>query len=262
MIKVVPKIVMLLDLFCDGSEYSFAEITRHCGLTSSNISHLLNSLCESGVLVRTGHGSYRRGERLIRWSGGNDRFVLLKSIAERCADNVVSQLNELAVVGLRYQGQRLTLVKRRPEKSLQVNPEPRKLYPADWYCTACGRILLAYMDKEEVAEVVRHCGLPEKKIWPQAVTQPKLLAELEKIREQEYVIFPIDDEVKVLGIPAVDAAGVKALSLSTALPVFSRRFSDAEIIEKLKYAAETMSHELKLHAIVLAELAINTRSES
>lgn len=259
MIKVVPKIIMLMELFSDGSEYSFGDVTRHSGLTSSNVSHLLNSLCESGVLTRTGHGYYRRGERLIRWCGGNDRFVLLKTIATRCADNVVGWINELGVVGLRHNGQRLTLIKRKPEKSLQVDPHQRRLYPADWYCTACGRILLAYADKEEVASVVRRCGLPEKKIWPQAITMPKLLSELDKIRRDGHVIFQIDEEVKVIGVPAIDAAGVKALSVSTALPVFSRHLSDNEIIEKLNYAAEIMSSELKLHNITVAELDIKLK---
>lgn len=255
MIKVVPKIVALLELFSDGSEYGFAELVARTGYTRSNVAHLLQSLCECGAVTRTGYGAYRRGERLIRWSGGGDRRRLLNEIAGRCAGQVVGLLNELGVVALRYRGSRLTLAKCRPEKSLRIEtPDAAGHYPADWFSTAGGRVLLAWAGEEEVTTVLRRCGLPERRVWPRATSLPKLSDELKRIRDAGYVSFPVDDEVRVFGVPAEDAAGERVFSVSTALPIFSPRFSEAEIVEKLTAAAESMSKELHFHGLVGAEL--------
>ena len=175
MIKIIPKIIMLLEMFRSGDEISFAEVLKRSGLTKSNISHLLTSLCENGILVKTGYGSYRRGERLVILCGGDNLWTELNRMAERCADNIMAEFNELTVVGVRFQGRRLTIVKRKPVKNIQVELGNERHYQADWYGTANGRILLAFAPEETIREVVRHCGLPPRKIWAEAVSMPKLL---------------------------------------------------------------------------------------
>lgn len=115
MIKIMPKVIMLLELFADGKEFSVKEVIAHTGLNQSNVSHLLKSLCEENMLERIEYGKYRRGGRLIRLCLGNNPWQELLSKAERCADNLMTWLDELAVIGLRDQDRRLTIVKRRPD---------------------------------------------------------------------------------------------------------------------------------------------------
>ncbi len=258
MIKIVPKIMTLLELFSSGEEIGFSEIRKRTGLTRSNVSHLLSSLCENGVLVHSGYGVYRRGERLIRLCNGDNRWRELGIMAERCADNIVGWFNELAVVGLRFQGRRLTLVKRKPVKNLQVEQEDERHYQADWYGTANGRILLAFAPGKIVTDVVRHCGLPSRKNWSEAVTLPKLMRELKQIREQEYVVMNVDDDIKAIGVPARDASGEAVLSIATAFPVFSCRKTDEEIIGRLKYEADSFEKEMAIRGITVAELNLNS----
>ena len=66
MIKIMPKIIVLPELFASGGEYSFSEITAKTGLTRSNVSHLLQVLCEEQMLEKVQYGNYRRGRRLTR----------------------------------------------------------------------------------------------------------------------------------------------------------------------------------------------------
>lgn len=260
MIKIVPKIMTLLELFASGEEIGFSEVQRRTGLTKSNVSHLLSALCENGVLFRSGYGSYRRGERLTRLCNGDNLWRELNIMAERCADNLVGWFNELAVVGLRFQGRRLTLVKRKPVKNLQVEQENERHYhyQADWYGTANGRILLAFAPGKIVSDVVRHCGLPSRKTWNAAVTLPKLMRELKQIREQGYVVMKVDDDIKAIGVPARDASREAVLSIATAFPVFSCRKTDAEIIERLQYEAESFEKEMAIRGITVADLNLNT----
>ena len=99
MIKIMPKIITLLELFASGGEYSFSEITAKTGLTRSNVSHLLQALCEEQMLEKVQYGKYRRGSRLTRLGLSVNPWKELIDKAGRCADNLMLWLNELAVVG-------------------------------------------------------------------------------------------------------------------------------------------------------------------
>lgn len=257
MIKVVPKIMTLLELFASGEELSFSEVMQRSGLTRSNASHLLSSLCKNEVLSRPEYGIYRRGVRLTRLCTGNNHWRELSIMAERCADNLVGWFNELAVVGLNFQGRRLTLVKRKPIKNLQVEQGEERHYQADWYGTATGRILLAYASEKIVSDVVRRCGLPTRVNWAAATTLPKLERELKQIHDRGYVVMKVDSDIKAIGVPVRDASEMPLLSIATAFPVFSCQKSDAEIIERLQYEADSFEKEMTIRGISIADLHLD-----
>ena len=254
MVKIMPKIITLLELFASGGDFAFSEIVVRTGLTRSNVSHLLQSMCECGMLKKEEYGKYRRGERLLRLCLSTNPWQELLGKAERSADNLMLWLNELAVIGMRDRDHRLTLVKRKPMKNLQVEQESGRAYPADWYSTANGRVLLAYAPAEMVKCIVRRVGLPDRKTWREAVSLPKLEKELERIRTQGYATISVDEVVRALGIPVRDASDEPLLSMSTAFPVFSCRKSEAEIIEYMRYLAATLEDELKVSGIRVADL--------
>ena len=257
MIKIMPKIIAIQEIFVSGREFSFTEIIEQTGLTRSNVSHLLQSFCEEKVLEKTGYGKYRRGERLRRLCLSCNPWQELIAHAERCADNLMLWLNELAVIGMRDQIWRLTIVKHKPKKNLQVEPEG-KAYPADWYSTANGRILLAYAPSSIVRQIVRKCGLPERSVWREAGSLPKLERELARIREQGYVAMDVDEIIRALGVPVRDASGESLLSLATAFPVFSCRKKEAEIIDYMLDAAAMLEEELKISGIRITDLKQQT----
>ena len=254
MIKIMPKIITLLELFASGGEYSFSEITAKTGLTRSNVSHLLQALCEEQMLEKVQYGKYRRGSRLTRLGLSVNPWKELIDKAGRCADNLMLWLNELAVVGLRDQEKRLTLVKRKPVKALQVEQENGKLYPADWYSTANGRVLLAFAPPAAVRRIVRRCGLPARQVWREAATLPKLERELAAIRKQGYAAMEVDELIRALGVPVRDAGGETVMSLATAYPVFTCRKSETEILSRMKEMASVLEEELKIGNIRIADL--------
>ena len=257
MIKVIPKIIGILEMFAGGQEFSFKEILLKTGLPRSNASHLLASLCDGQVLEKVGYGKYRRGERLTRLCVGGNPWQPLISKAERCADNLVLWLNELAVVAMRDGTQRLTLVKRKPVKNLQVEQETGRLYKADWYSSANGRILLAYAPDKVVDQIVRTYSLPERGVWHEAASLPKLKTELARIRERGHVEMDVDEVVRALAVPVRDASGTPLLSLATAFPVFSCRKTEPEIIAHLHSLAGTLEKELVIGGICVEDLKSN-----
>ncbi len=257
MIKLVPKLMTVLELFASGEEFSFSEVVEQTGLTKSSTSHILDALCAGGTLIKVRYGHYRRGERLTRLAGGGSLWTELNLIADRCAGNVMGRLNELTVVGLRFQSRRLTLTKLKPAKKLQVDQGgDGRHYQADWYGTANGRVLLAFAPDEIIQDVVRHDSLPLKSVWREASTLPKLMAQLEQIRRERHVVMMVDSDIKAIGVPARDASGEPVFSIATAFPVFSCRKSDTEILECLNFAAEAMEKELEIRGISAADLQL------
>lgn len=92
------------------------------------------------------------------------------------------------------------------------------------------------------------------------MTLPKLMRELKQIRDQGYVMMNVDNDIKAIGVPARDASGEAALSVATAFPVFSCRKTDAEIIERLQYEADSFEKEMAIRGISIADLSLNTTS--
>ena len=63
---------------------------------------------------------------------------------------------------------------------------------ADRFSTANGRVLLAHAPNDVVLQVLRRWSVPERKVWPEAATLPKLEKELEVIRNQGFVKLQVD----------------------------------------------------------------------
>lgn len=255
MIKVIAKVVQILELAGKHGEMHFTDLLSGTGLGRSNLSHLLKSLCENGLLSRRGHGRYAPGEKLFSICLPGDKEEALYQIVRRCANNVMYEFNELAVVTARHGGQRLTLVKVRPQgKSHQVNGSGERYQRAGWYNTASGRVLLAVQSDEQIQRLVEECGLPSGEEWPAATTREGLLAEIQRIRQQQAVVFEVDDDVCAIGVPVADASGEQTLCLSVAFLRALRRFSDVEIMERLRRQASVMAREIHFNGIIVSQL--------
>ena len=68
------------------------------------------------------------------------------------------------------------------------------------------------------------------------------------------VILPVDEYVSAIGIPCADASGEEGLCISTAFLKVHRKFTDAEMIERLRHHAEVMRREINFTHIVISEL--------
>jgi DNA-binding IclR family transcriptional regulator len=247
--KVVPKIADILELVAGTGEITFSRILDTTGLTRSNVSHLLNALCACDLLERTGHGVYRPGERLSRFSGGEEKCSRLYAIANRCAVSVMRQLNESCTVSLRYHGHRLTVVKRIPEKRIQIISDVQKHAAVDWYGSGNGRLLLAFMDNAEIAEVISQIGLPRSDAWPEATTLPELKQKIAEIRKNGYLSISTADDIGVMAVPARDCTGKSAFCVATSYIIGKCAFPCDKILSALKRAAENMSMEMTLNGI-------------
>ena len=257
MIKVTAKIVLLLELAARRRELRFSDLLSETGLGRSNLSHLLRSLCDNGLLVRSGHGRYALGDRLFSLFFRGDRVALLRQIVSRCANNIMYEFNELTVVTARHQGQRLTLLKTRPQgKSHQVNGSGERYQRASWYNTASGRVLFALQDDEQIKRLLEECGLPSAEEWPEAPTAELLWMEIRRIRQQKVLALAVDADVRSIAVPVQDFSGEWSLCVSVAFLQALSKFSDLQFIERLRKHAEIMSKEIHFNRIVVSQLRL------
>lgn len=254
MVKVIPKIINLFELFASGEEYSFSEIAQKSNLTRSNLSHLLHTLCEERILEKVSYGHYRRGIRLTKLCMSTNPWEELLSKVSSCADNLMLWMNELAVVGMRDRNMRLTLVKKLPQRINQELDNFNKSYVADWFSTANGRVLLAHAPNDVVLQVLRRWGVPERKVWPEAATLPKLEKELEVIRNQGFVKLQVDEFFCALGVPVRDASGEAVLSLATVSSNSTCTKSGEEIVHHMQSLASVLENELKISNLQVIDL--------
>jgi DNA-binding IclR family transcriptional regulator len=254
MIKVIPKIVSVLELIAKNGEMGFTDLTNASGLSRSNMSHLLKSLCESELLVKKGHGLYGIGDKIYDLCPFSDKKTILNHIVTRCAGNVMLALNELAVISMRYKGQCLTLAKLQPAKNHQIINTDGHYNTINWYNTASGRVLLAFQQDDEIERIVEKHGLPNKHDWPAASTFEKLMKQVAEIRERRAVCMEGDNYVAAVGVPIADASGENAFCLSVA---FLKMFhSYQKTIDLLNHYGEIMRQEIKFNRITVSKLEL------
>jgi len=254
MIKVIKKAALIIDIVSDKKSISFSEIYNLSGLNRSTVSHILTTLAGVDYLAKDKSGNYIIGKKLLNLSGGFNYKSVLMQIASRTADDLIERINELTVIAMYHNGLRLTLIKRKSDKNLQVSSDDRT-YPATWYTTANGKILLAHQSAAERERIISKIGLPTAKTWPEATTHSLLIQELDKIRADRFVVFSVDEMIDSIAVPVADAEGNYCFTVSCAVPVFAYdKISQAEILNHMREVAEHFSQELKLNDIKAAEM--------
>ena len=254
MIKVIKKAAVIIDIVHEEKSISFSDIHNLSGLNRSTVSHILTTLFKINYLDKDKSGSYIMGKKLSSYCSGLNYKTVLMDIASRATENLLERINELTVIAMYYKGMRLTLIKKRPDKNLQVAYK-EKTNPASWYTTASGRLLLACQDQIGRENIISKIGLPVSKVWHEARSHDSLIKELDKIKEKECAIRSIDETVDMIAKPMPDAEGNYCFSISCALPVMSYdKISQVKVLEHMEDVAKQFSTEIKLNNIKASDV--------
>ncbi|MBR2356728.1 MAG: helix-turn-helix domain-containing protein [Lentisphaeria bacterium] len=257
--KVLPKIVQVLELFSNGDTLPFAEIVKRTRLTRSNAAHILSALCENQLLAKSSFGHYCVGRKLYELTGGYCRQNILNMLAQRSADRIATELGELGVVVACWQAQRITLAKVQPESMVQLSIADRWFEKSGWYRLSSGRLLLALQDDLTVKTIIDHVGLPSPAEWPEAFTREKLQCEIAAIRQQRFAaVMRENSRLTSLAVPVKDAAGQESLCVSTVYITGRKKESDDEIRAVLEDIAGELHEQICFHNIVIQNISYLT----
>jgi IclR family transcriptional regulator, KDG regulon repressor len=190
-----------------------SEISHKLGIPKSSASYILRTLDRRGYLRRDVEtGRYRLGLKILSLGGDARANLDLAEVALPFMQALQERIHLTIHLAVLDQGEAVYIEKVEAPGFFKVNTwVGRRMF---LHSTSVGKCLLAWLPKSEVETLLRQQGM--KKRTPKTISSlPKLLADLERVREQGHAI---DDEenslgARCMGAPIFDSLGAVTASL-------------------------------------------------
>jgi DNA-binding IclR family transcriptional regulator len=250
LIQAVSHALDLLEQFHDEiDELGVTELSKRLKLHKNNVFRLLATLESRGYIeqnrvtenYRLGLKTLELGQTFIKQMG------LLRQAKPVLAD-VVRECNETAYVAILKDFHIVYLDVVETDLTVRVVPRVGSRLPA--FCTAAGKVQIAYMTDEELENYLPSKDL--KRYTPNTITdRVELKKHLKHVAEIGYAIDneELDNGVRCVGAPIRDYTRriVGAVSVSGPSMRFTDERMDKELIPLVKRAAEEISTKLGYH---------------
>ena len=242
----VERALAVLEAVADrASGVSNADLHRKLKIPKSSASYILRAPVKHGYLRRDRETNrYYLGLKVVGLSHRALAALDVREIAEPVLRQLVDTTQLTAHVAIYDREEAVYVEKIDAPGFVKMNTwVGRRL---QLHSTSVGKVLAAFMPREEMEAMLSGRGLYGR--TPRTVTSvPKLLKELERVREQGYAL---DDEENSLGVrciaaPIFNAEGQieAALGVSGTTHQFERP-QVPKMAELVKAAARKISHQL------------------
>jgi DNA-binding IclR family transcriptional regulator len=249
-IQAVSHALDLLEQFHDDiDELGVTELSKRLKLHKNNVFRLLATLESRGYIeqnkatenYRLGLKSLELGQTFIKQMG------LLRQ-AKPILDQIVADCNETSYVAIFKEEHSVYLDVVETDLTVRVVSRVGSRLPA--FATAAGKVHLAHMSSEELAEMFPDKNL--KTFTPTSIaTRDELFAELKAVAEQGYALDneELDAGVRCIAAPIRDYTRriVGAISISGPSMRMSHERINDELIPLAIKASEELSTRLGYH---------------
>lgn len=218
----VVKAFTLLDAFAgEKQEWGVRELAKRTGYNKSTTYRLLSTLESLGALQKNKADKYLLGLKLFELGNLVSIHKSLRKLSRTPLEGIAREIKETVHFGVFNKGQVLYLNKTESPQGLKVSTQIGSYQKA--YCTAIGKVLLAFSSEREITEYMKTTSLvacTENTI----VDAKVLLNELKRIREQQYALDMEELELGLIciAIPVFDKNNDIVASISVSGP--SSRF--------------------------------------
>jgi DNA-binding IclR family transcriptional regulator len=250
LIQSVSHALDLLEQFHEEvDELGVTELSKRLNLHKNNVFRLLATLESRGYIEQNKvTENYRLGLKTLELGQTFVKQMGLLRQARPVLEAMVRECNETSYVAILKDFFIIYLDVVETDLTVRVVPRVGSRLPA--YCTAAGKVQIAYLNEEELEQYIPTKEL--KAYTPSTLTdRNELLANLRKVAEQG---FAIDDEELDIGVRCVSAPIrdytrriVGAVSISGPSMRLSLERIDKELIPLVKRAAEDISFKLGFH---------------
>jgi IclR family transcriptional regulator, KDG regulon repressor len=250
LIQSVSHALELLEQFHDEvDELGVTELSKRLKLHKNNVFRLLATLESHGYIEQNKvTENYRLGLKTLELGQTFVKQMGLLRQSRPILEAVVHECNETSYIAILKDFNIIYLDVVETDLTVRVVPRVGSRLPA--YCTAAGKVQIAYMTEEELEQY-----LPAKDIKPyttNTIVDPEILKKhLIQVAEQGYAI---DDEELDIGVRCVSAPIrdytrriVGAVSISGPSMRMSMERIDRELIPLVKKASEEISIKLGFH---------------
>jgi DNA-binding IclR family transcriptional regulator len=219
-IQAIERAVAILNAFSmDDPELGVTELAERVGLHKSTVHRFMVNLEAAGLVERNPRsGRYRLGLHIFELGGLVMQQMNLWDEALPFLESLVRDTGETGHLAVLDGGEAIYIERVEARRALRVPSAIGRGYPA--HATNLGKVLLADLPRERVAEIVAERGLAA--YTPNTITDmTDLEAELERIRSHGYAVDneEYDEGLRCIGAGVRDHSGHVVSALGIGGPV-------------------------------------------
>ncbi|WP_026679046.1 IclR family transcriptional regulator [Fictibacillus gelatini] len=243
MIGSVHKIAKILNCFSnDEPVLGNLEIAEKLGMSPSTVHHLLNTLCQEGMLIKDSQKKYRLGWKLLEWGNQVMYQQDILNGALPLVEGLVRRFCGTVHIGMYDEGEVIFVLKAASKEIEDIDTHVGARKPA--YCTSTGKVLLSY--NPSLVQATIRKGLIRRA--PNTITCPnRLKMDLNESRHRGYSISDNENELGLYGIAApirsYTGQTIAALNLVGEPSYMQGRYRQ-EILKHVVQTADLISKEL------------------
>lgn len=200
MSRSVERALSILNLFdCQKAEWGITEISRELDLSKSTVHGLVKSMEKHDFLQMADNGKYGLGIKVYELGRTYSGNIRLNSAAEPMIKWLSKKYKESVHLAI-YAGNKAVFIINNHAGS-EGSAFPKAGAEVFAYCTAVGKVLLAFQPEEDIDKyLINESLIP---LTPNTIIDPELLrSELKIVKQQR---FAIDREEALPGIACVAA---------------------------------------------------------
>ena len=242
-VKSVLNALDLLDAFiCKEEEFGVGELSRKLDIPKNKVFRLLTTLSEKGYIEQNEvTEKYRLGLKAFELGQSYKRRLAILKIAHPILTDLSSSFDESVYMAILDKQTVVYIDMVETTKPLRIIPHLGWRTPA--YCTAIGKIQLAYKDVDEIVNLLERAEL--KPFTKKTITDKKKL--LKHLQEIAYKGFALDNEefeegVKCVAVPVRDYHNTVVAGVCVSGPAI--RMSDRRIKNKILDRLMMVSREI------------------
>ena len=199
---------------------SMQNISKKLDLYPSTTHRILDTLKHWGYVEQEpDNQEYQLGLKVLELGMAKLQQIDLVREATPYLKELVNQCNETAHLGVLEEGDVLYLAKEESSQTIRMCSYVGKRAPL--YCTALGKVLLAYLPEGERKKILSRRGLP--RLTEKTITDKKELEkELGKVREQGFALDREENEkdVSCIAAPIRNYQGKVIAAISISGPAY------------------------------------------
>ncbi len=246
----VERALAMLESVAEESEgLSNADISRKLKIPKSSASYILRTLEKQGYLNREpGTGKYRVGLKVLSLSRGALSGLDVREVALPIMRRLMEQTSLTCHLAILDGPDAVYVEKVAPQGFIKMDTwVGRRMHV---HATSVGKALVAHISRERLEKILSQQGM-QKRTPKTITTVPRLLKELEKVRQQGYAV---DDEennmgARCVGAPVFNQHGSIEASLGLSGTINQvNAHTMSRILQALKDAARHVSMQLGYRA--------------
>jgi len=247
--KSTIKVFQVLETLCEGNAAGVTELSRQLDIKPSSMHRFLSVLRKMEYVDKDDiSGRYFATMKVSRLGTAVKSKTSLLAVARPHMETLCENVLEAVNIAVFTQNNVVVIDRVQSAEMLRTNIVIGRHLPA--YCTAFGKIFLAFMSSHTLGEYLSQVDL--KPLSAHTITDNEtLIAELEQIRRRGYAIDnrELDDNVRCIAAPIWDDNAELVAAISVSAPVNRFKMVRVKSISKtLLNASATISAKLGYYA--------------